>query len=177
MILSKTGYTGEDGFELYVKNKDVHQLWNAIFETSIEIKPIGLAARDTLRLEKGFCLYGNDINEDTSPIEAGLGWITKFNKNFINHNQLKNQKEFGTKKRLVGIEIIDKGIARNGYSIISSKGVNIGKVTSGTKSPTLEKAIALGYVSSEISDINSEIFIQVRNKEIKAKIVELPFVK
>ena len=177
VIISRTGYTGEDGFELYVKNKNVLQLWNAINQTSVKIKPIGLAARDTLRLEKGFCLYGNDINDETSPIEAGLGWITKFNKEFINHRNLKKQKESGINKKLVGIEIIDKGIARNGYLIKSSKGKCIGKITSGTKSPTLGKAIALGYISIEFSHINSEIFIEVRNKEIKAKIVQLPFVK
>ena len=176
VILSRTGYTGELGFELYVKNKDVLQLWNALFSTSINLKPIGLAARDTLRLEKGFCLYGNDITETTSPIEAGLGWITKFTKEFINHKQLKAQKEGGVKRKLVGLELIDKGIARNGYSIFSSEDIEIGMVTSGTMSPTLGKAIAMGYVSKEFSDINSNVFIQIRNKKIQSKVVKLPFV-
>ena len=177
VILSRTGYTGEMGFELYVKNESVKQLWNALFSTSISLKPIGLAARDTLRLEKGFCLYGNDINETTSPIEAGLGWITKFNKEFINHNDLKAQKEGSAKRKLVGLELIDKGIARNGYPIVDSDGNEIGIVTSGTMSPTLSKAIAMAYVPESLSEIESEVFIKVRKKQIKAKVVSLPFVK
>lgn len=177
VILSRTGYTGEIGFELYVKNEYVQKLWNALFSTSINIKPIGLAARDTLRLEKGFCLYGNDINETTSPIEAGLGWITKFNKEFINHEYLKTQQEGSTKRKLVGLELIDKGIARNGYPIVDSVGNEIGVVTSGTMSPTLSKAIAMAYVPNSFSEIESEVFIQVRKKRIKAKVVSLPFVK
>jgi len=177
VILSRTGYTGEIGFELYVKNESVIQLWNAIFKTSVELKPIGLAARDTLRLEKGYCLYGNDINDTTSPIEAGLGWITKFTKKFINHEELKEQKEEGATKKLVGLEIIDKGIARKDYPIVNSVGNEIGIVTSGTMSPSLNKAIAMAYVSKELSKAGSEVYIQVRKKQIKAVVVTLPFLK
>ena len=177
VILSRTGYTGELGFELYVKNKDVKALWGAIFSTSVDIKPIGLAARDTLRLEKGFCLYGNDIDDTTSPIEAGLGWITRFTKKFVNYKQLKAQKEEGVKKKLIGLCLLEKGIARNGYLIFSESGVEIGIVTSGTMSPTLKKAIAMGYISHNFSHVGNEVFIQVRNKRIKSKVVSLPFVK
>ena len=177
VILSRTGYTGELGFELYVKNKDVKALWEAIFSTSVDIKPIGLAARDTLRLEKGFCLYGNDIDDTTSPIEAGLGWITRFTKKFVNYKQLKAQKEEGVKKKLIGLCLLEKGIARNGYLIFSESGVEIGIVTSGTMSPTLKKAIAMGYISHNFSHVGNEVFIQVRNKRIKSKVVSLPFVK
>ena len=177
VILSRTGYTGEIGFELYVKNESTKQLWDAIFTTSIELKPIGLAARDTLRLEKGFCLYGNDINDTTSPIEAGLGWITKFTKEFINHEELKAQKEGGATRKLVGLEIIDKGIARKDYPIVDTDGNEIGIVTSGTMSPSLNKAIAMAYVSKELSKIGSEVYIQVRKKQIKAVVVALPFLK
>ena len=175
VILSRTGYTGEIGFELYVKNNNVCKLWNALFSTSIEIKPIGLAARDTLRLEKGFCLYGNEINENTSPIEAGLGWITKFNKKFINSKHLREQVDLGVKKKLVGLELTDRGIARKGYPVVSSEGDIIGEVTSGTMSPTLSKAIALAYVTVEFSNLDSELFIKLRNKQLSAKIVSLPF--
>jgi aminomethyltransferase len=177
VILSRTGYTGEIGFELYIKNESVKQVWEAIFTTSIELKPIGLAARDTLRLEKGFCLYGNDINDTTSPIEAGLGWITKFTKEFINHKQLKDQKEGSATRKLVGLEIIDKGIARNGYPIVDENGSEIGIVTSGTMSPTLNKAIAMAYVPKELSKVGSTVYIQVRKKQIKAEVVALPFLK
>ncbi|MAW21062.1 MAG: glycine cleavage system protein T [Flavobacteriales bacterium] len=177
VILSRTGYTGEVGFEIYVKNEYVKELWDALFSTSISLKPIGLAARDTLRLEKGFCLYGNDINDTTSPIEAGLSWITDFSKDFINYKNLKIQNEGGSKMRLVGIEIIDKGIARKDYPIVNEDQNEIGVVTSGTMSPTLNKAIAMGYVPRELSEIGSKIFIKVRKKYIKAKIVSLPFVK
>ena len=177
VILSRTGYTGEIGFELYVKNESVKQLWDALFATSIDMKAIGLAARDTLRLEKGFCLYGNDINDTTSPIEAGLGWITKFTKEFINHENLKAQKEGGATKKLVGLELIDKGIARNGYPIVNAEGAEIGIITSGTMSPTLNKAIAMAYVPKELSKVNSEILIQVRKKQIRAKVVAMPFLK
>ncbi len=177
VILSRTGYTGEIGFELYVKNESAKQLWDAIFSTSVELKPIGLAARDTLRLEKGFCLYGNDINDTTSPIEAGLGWITKFTKEFINHEQLKVQKEGGVSKKLVGLELIDKGIARKDYPIVDADGNEIGIVTSGTMSPTLNKAIAMAYVPKALSKIGSEVFIQVRKKQLKAEVVALPFLK
>jgi len=177
VILSRTGYTGEIGFELYVKNEDTKQLWDALFTTSIEMKPIGLAARDTLRLEKGFCLYGNDINDTTSPIEAGLGWITKFSKEFINHEQLKVQKEGGVSRKLVGFQLIDKGIARKDYPIVDVDGNEIGVVTSGTMSPTLNKAIAMAYVPKELTKVGSEVYIKVRKKQIKAEVVALPFVK
>ena len=177
VILSRTGYTGEVGFELYVKNENAIALWKAIFSTDIDVKPIGLAARDTLRLEKGFCLYGNDINESTSPIEAGLGWITKFTKKFINSENLKKQKQEGVKRKLVGLEIIDRGIARKDYPIVNSDRKEIGMVTSGTMSPTLKKAIAMGYVATEFSEIGTEVFVKVRNKHIKAKVVQMPFVK
>jgi aminomethyltransferase len=177
VILSRTGYTGEIGFELYIKNESVKQVWEAIFTTSIELKPIGLAARDTLRLEKGFCLYGNDINDTTSPIEAGLGWITKFTKEFINYKQLKDQKEGSATRKLVGLEVVDKGIARNGYPIVDENGSKIGIVTSGTMSPTLNKAIAMAYVPKELSKVGSEVYIQVRKKQIKAEVVALPFLK
>ncbi len=177
VILSRTGYTGEVGFELYVKNEDVRKLWDVLFSTSVELHPVGLAARDTLRLEKGFCLYGNDINDSTSPIEAGLGWITKFSKEFINSENLKKQKEEGVKRKLVGIELLEKGIARKDYSIVDELGNKIGVVTSGTMSPTLNKAIAMAYVSSEQKDIGNEIYIKVRKKLIKSKVVSLPFVK
>ena len=177
VILSRTGYTGEIGFELYIKNESVKQVWEAIFTTSIELKPIGLAARDTLRLEKGFCLYGNDINDTTSPIEAGLGWITKFTKEFINHKQLKDQKEGSAARKLVGLEVVDKGIARNGYPIVDENGSEIGIVTSGTMSPTLNKAIAMAYVPKELSKVGGTVYIQVRKKQIKAEVVALPFLK
>jgi len=177
VILSRTGYTGEIGFELYVKNESTKQLWDALFSTSIKLKPIGLAARDTLRLEKGFCLYGNDINDTTSPIEAGLGWITKFTKEFINHEELKAQKEGGANRKLVGLTIIGKGIARKDYLIFDDDGNEIGIITSGTMSPSLNKAIAMAYVSKELSKIGSEVYIQVRKKQIKAVVVALPFLK
>ena len=177
VILSRTGYTGEIGFELYVKNEDVRKLWHALFSTSVDLHPVGLAARDTLRLEKGFCLYGNDINDSSSPIEAGLGWITKFSKEFINSENLKKQKEKGVKRTLVGIELLEKGIARKDYSIVDELGNEIGVVTSGTMSPTLNKAIAMAYISSNQKDIGNEIYIKVRKKLIKAKVVSLPFVK
>ena len=177
VILSRTGYTGEIGFELYIKNESVKKVWEAIFTTSIELKPIGLAARDTLRLEKGFCLYGNDINDTTSPIEAGLGWITKFTKEFINHKQLKDQKEGSATRKLVGLEVVDKGIARKDYPIVDADGNEIGIVTSGTMSPSLNKAIAMAYVTKELSEVGSEVYIQVRKKQIKAEVVALPFLK
>jgi len=177
VILSRTGYTGEIGFELYVRNEGTKQLWDALFSTNVKLEAIGLAARDTLRLEKGFCLYGNDINDSTSPIEAGLGWITKFTKEFVNSENLKKQKEEGVSRKLVAIELIDKGIARKDYPIVDVDGKEIGVITSGTMSPTLNKSIALGYVSSEYKSVDSEIYIQVRKKQIKANVVSLPFVK
>lgn len=177
VIISRTGYTGELGFELYVKNEYINPLWEAIFNTDITLKPIGLAARDTLRLEKGFCLYGNDIDESTSPLEAGLGWITKFSKAFIYSTELLEQKQTGLSKKLVGLELVDKGIARHGYLVFSAAGKEIGVITSGTMSPTLKKAIAMGYVSAEFSQLNNEVFVQIRDKQIRARIVALPFVK
>jgi aminomethyltransferase len=177
VILSRTGYTGEIGFELYVKNESAKQLWEAIFTTSVELKPIGLAARDTLRLEKGFCLYGNDISDTTSPIEAGLGWITKFTKDFVDAKLLKEQKAGSVIRKLVGLKLIDKGIARKDYPIVDADGNKIGIVTSGTMSPTLNIAIAMGYVPKVLSEIDTEVFIQVRNKQLKARVVAFPFVK
>ena len=175
VIISRTGYTGEIGFELYVQNKYAIDLWRKLFQTSVKLHPIGLGARDTLRLEKGFCLYGNDIDEQTSPIEAGLGWITKFSKSFINSDNLLKQKKEGVESKLVGIELLDKGIARKDYLILDHQDKVIGRVTSGTISPTLNKSISLGYILSEQASINNEIFIQIRNKKIRSKIVPLPF--
>ena len=177
VILSRTGYTGELGFELYVKNEYVKKLWEALFSTTTHLEPIGLAARDTLRLEKGFCLYGNDINDFTSPIEAGLGWITKFNKIFINSENLKTQKEVGVNRKLVGIELVDKGIARRDYLIVDKDSNEIGVITSGTMSPTLNKPIAMGYVFSKYGSLGTYFYIKVRKKLLKAKVVALPFVK
>lgn len=178
VIISATGYTGAGGFELYVDNKDARKLWDAIFEAGKEfgILPIGLGARDTLRLEKGFCLYGNDIDDSTSPIEAGLGWITKFSKNFINRDYHQKLKEQGTSRKLVGFELIDRGIPRQHYPIKDAQGNLIGEVTSGTQSPTLGKAIGLGYVKTSFSDVNSEIFVEIRDKQLRAKVVKIPFV-
>ncbi len=177
VIISSTGYTGAGGFELYCMNGDVRKLWDAIFEAGAEfnIIPTGLGARDTLRLEKGFCLYGHDINDDTSPIEAGLGWITKFNKNFINSEYHKGLKDNGVSKKLVGFEMIDRGIPRQHYPIKDITGNLIGEVTSGTQSPSLNKGIGLGYVSTANSKVGSEIFIEIRDKAIKAKVVKIPF--
>ena len=179
VIISATGYTGSGGFEIYCKNSEVQQVWDKVLEAGADfgIKPIGLAARDTLRLEMGYCLYGNDIDDTTSPFEAGLGWITKFTKTFINSENLKKQKEEGTKRKLVGIELVDKGIARKDYIIVDENNLEIGVITSGTMSPTLNKAIAMGYVSSDYHKLGSEVYIQVRKKLIKAKIISLPFIK
>ena len=179
VIVSATGYTGSGGFELYIKNKDAEKVWNAIFKAGAEfgIKPIGLAARDTLRLEMGFCLYGNDINDTTSPIEAGLGWITKFTKDFVNAEEFKKQKEEGVTKKLVAFEITDKGVPRHGYEIVNENGEVIGEVTSGTMSPSLKKGIGMGYVTKEYTKRDTQIFIQVRNKALPALIVKLPFYK
>ena len=179
VIVSATGYTGSGGFELYIKNEDAEAIWNAVFEAGAEygIKPIGLAARDTLRLEMGFCLYGNDINDTTSPIEAGLGWITKFTKDFVNAEEIKKHKEEGVSKKLVAFELTEKGIPRHGYEIVDANGNVIGEVTSGTMSPSLKKAIGLGYVTKEYSKRDSQIFIQVRKKAIPATVVRLPFYK
>lgn len=179
VIVSATGYTGSGGFEIYFKNKDAEHIWNAVFEAGKDfgIKPIGLAARDTLRLEMGFCLYGNDIDDTTSPIEAGLGWITKFTKEFTNSKSLLQQKEEGVTRKLVAFEIIGKGIPRQGYDIVNSEGEKIGNVTSGTMSPSLKIGVGLGYVPKSFAKKDTEIFIQVRKKAILAKIVRLPFYK
>lgn len=179
VIISATGYTGSGGFEIYCKNNDVEQVWNMVFEAgkTFGIKPVGLAARDTLRLEMGFCLYGNDINDTTSPLEAGLGWITKFNKDFTNSENLKAQKEAGVSRKLVGFELLDRGIPRHDYEIITADGTNIGIVTSGTMAPSLGKGIGMGYVKTEFAAVDSEIFIQIRNNKVAAKVVKLPFYK
>ena len=179
VIISNTGYTGAGGFEIYVWNKDAEKMWDAIMQAGKEfnIKPIGLGARDTLRLEMGFCLYGNDIDDTTSPIEAGLGWITKFTKEFVNVKQIKEHKEKGTARKLVGFEMIDRGIPRHEYEIVDADGKVIGKVTSGTQSPSLNKAIGMGYVQTQLSKPDSEIFIKVRDKNLKAKVVKIPFYK
>jgi len=177
VVISNTGYTGAGGFEIYFENQYAVNMWDAIFEAgaAFNIKPIGLGARDTLRLEKGFCLYGNDINDSTSPLEAGLGWITKFTKEFTNSNTLREQKEKGISKKLVGFEMIDRGIPRHDYPITDASGQQIGVVTSGTQSPTLQKAIGLGYVPSGLSKAGSEIHIKIRDKVLKAQVVKIPF--
>ena len=179
VIFSTTGYTGSGGCEIYMANEDAPKIWKAVFEAGEEfgVKPIGLGARDTLRLEMGFCLYGNDINDTTSPIEAGLGWITKFTdeKDFIDKEYLLKQKEEGVTRRLRGFEMIDRGIPRQHYEICDADGNNIGEVTSGTMAPALNKAIGMGYVKKEFSKFDTEIFIKIRNKLLKAKIVRTPF--
>jgi aminomethyltransferase len=179
VLVSATGYTGAGGFEIYVENMHARKIWDAIFESgkAFGIKPIGLGARDTLRLEMGFCLYGNDIDDTTSPIEAGLGWITKFTKEFTNSAELKMQKEKGVALKLVGFEMIDRGIPRHGYEIVNASGEKIGHVTSGTQSPSLQKAIGMGYVRTESAKEGSEIFIPIRDKNLKAKVVKVPFWK
>ncbi|HEY3405565.1 MAG TPA: glycine cleavage system aminomethyltransferase GcvT [Ohtaekwangia sp.] len=179
VVISNTGYTGAGGFEIYVDKRHAEIAWNAIFEAGKEfgIKPIGLGARDTLRLEMGFCLYGNDIDDTTSPLEAGLGWITKFTKDFTNSAWLKKQKEDGVLRKLVGFKMIDKGIPRHDYMIKDANGNNIGKVTSGTMSPVLGIGIGLGYVSAEHSSPGSEIFIDIRGKALKAHVSKLPLIE
>lgn len=179
VIISATGYTGSGGFEIYVRNKDIKQVWDKVFEAgkAFGIEPIGLGARDTLRLEMGYCLYGNDIDDTTSPFEAGLGWITKFTKEFINSDALQAEKEAGVKNKLVGFELIDKGVPRQGYPILNAEGEEIGRVTSGTMSPSLNKAIGMGYVPVELATEGSEICIGVRNKSLAAKVVKTPFYK
>lgn len=179
VIISNTGYTGAGGFELYVGKKDAEKVWNKIFEAGKDsgIKPIGLGARDTLRLEMGFCLYGNDIDDTTSPLEAGLGWITKFTKEFTNSANLKKQKEQGVTRKLVGFKMVDKGIPRHDYIIKDDKSNVIGKVTSGTISPVLGTGIGLGYVSSGCSTPEKEIYIDVRGKNLKAIVQKTPFIK
>lgn len=179
VIVSATGYTGSGGFEIYFKNEDAETVWNNIFKAgdAFAIKPIGLAARDTLRLEMGFCLYGNDIDDTTSPLEAGLGWITKFDKEFTNSENLKKEKENGSTRKLVGFELLDRGIPRHDYEIVDATGNVIGKVTSGTQAPSLNKGIGLGYVTIENSKVDSEIFIRIRKNDVAAKVVKTPFYK
>lgn len=181
VIFSTTGYTGSGGCEIYMDNKDAEKIWHAVFEAGKEydIKPIGLAARDTLRLEMGFCLYGNDINDTTSPIEAGLGWITKFNDNnrFINYDALLMQKQNGTSKSLRGFEMVDRAIPRQHYPVCDANGTLIGEVTSGTMGPAVKKAIGMAYISSEYAKPGMEIYIDIRGKLNKAVIVKLPFWK
>lgn len=179
IIISATGYTGSGGFEIYCKNQDVKQVWDRVFEAGnpYGIKPIGLAARDTLRLEMGYCLYGNDIDDTTSPIEADLGWITKFTKPFTNSEALEEEKRQGPRRKLVAFELNERGIPRHGYDIVDAKGTKIGEVTSGTMSPSLGKGIGLGYVPTAFSAIGSEIYIQIRKNAIPATVVKLPFYK
>ncbi|MFC6103452.1 glycine cleavage system aminomethyltransferase GcvT [Olivibacter domesticus] len=179
VLISATGYTGAGGFEIYVENSHAKQVWNAIFEAgkSFGIKPIGLGARDTLRLEMGFCLYGNDIDDTTSPLEAGLGWVTKFTKDFVNADALRKQKEEGVSRKLVGIEMIERGIPRHGYEIVDAADNLLGVVTSGTQSPSLQKSIGLGYVKKDFSKEGTEIFIKIRDKKIKAVVSKPPFIK
>ncbi|MBL7913445.1 MAG: glycine cleavage system aminomethyltransferase GcvT [Bacteroidia bacterium] len=179
ILISATGYTGAGGFEIYFENEHAQHIWNEVFKSGAPygIKPAGLGCRDTLRLEMGFCLYGNDIDDTTSPIEAGLGWITKFTKEFTNSAALKKQKEDGVTRKLVAFEMIDRGIPRHGYPIQDANGNVIGEVTSGTQSPSLQKAIGMGYVTTANSKEGSEIYINVRDKGLKASVVKLPFYK
>ncbi len=179
VLISATGYTGAGGVELYFEDKDdaAEIIWNKIFQegTPAGLKPIGLAARDTLRLEMGYCLYGNDIDDTTTPLEAGLGWITKFTKSFIAKDILEDQKNIGIQKKLIGLEMIEKGIPRHNYEIKDSEGTTIGRVTSGTQSPSLNKAIAMGYVNIAFSKIDTVVYIKVRDKLLTAKVVKMPF--
>ncbi|MDQ4141204.1 MAG: glycine cleavage system aminomethyltransferase GcvT [Bacteroidota bacterium] len=179
VIISATGYTGAGGFEIYVPNAHARTVWDKIMEAGAPfgLKPIGLGARDTLRLEMGYCLYGNDITDSTSPLEGGLGWITKFSKEFTNASHLREQKEKGVARKLIGFEMQEQGIPRAHYEIVNQAGEKIGEVTSGTQSPTLGRGIGLGYVSTEYCQPDQEIYIKVRNKTLKAKVVKLPFVK
>lgn len=179
VIISATGYTGSGGFEIYAKNENIVTIWNKIMEAgaAFGIKPIGLAARDTLRLEMGYCLYGNEITDETSPLEAGLGWVTKFTKDFVNAENLKAEKEAGIKNKLIGFELIERGIPRHDYEIVDKDGNIIGKVTSGTQSPSLGKGIGMGYAPVAFSKEDSEIFIRIRKNDVKAKVVKTPFYK
>ena len=179
VIISSTGYTGAGGYEVYFHNNDAEKIWDAIQEAgkAVGMKMAGLACRDTLRLEMGFCLYGNDINDTTSPIEAGLGWITKFTKDFVNVDYLKKQKEEGVERKLVGFELIERGIPRQHYQIADEAGNIIGEVTSGTQSPSLNKAIGMGYVATAFAKVDTEIYILIRDKKVKAKVVKMPFYK
>lgn len=177
VVISATGYTGAGGFELYFDKKYAKHIWDAVFKagSKFQIKPVGLAARDTLRLEMGYCLYGNDIDDTTSPLEAGLGWITKFNKEFNGWETFLKQKQEGLKRKLIGFELVDKGIPRHDYPIVDESGNKIGKVTSGTMAPSLKKAIGMGYVETKYSQPGSEIFVEIRNSRIKSKVVKMPF--
>ena len=179
VIISATGYTGSGGFEIYCKNSEAEQIWNKVFDAgaAYDIKPIGLAARDTLRLEMGYCLYGNDIDDTTSPIEAGLSWITKFTKDFVNSDYLAKQKEQKPERKLVAFELDERGIPRQDYDIVDENGNIIGNVTSGTMSPCLQKGIGMGYVPRVLAKAGSQIHIQVRKKAIPATVVKLPFYK
>ena len=179
VIISNTGYTGSGGFELYIWNKDASKVWDALMNNgeALGVLPCGLGARDTLRLEKGYCLYGNDIDDTTSPIEAGLAWITKFSEPFVNMAYHQSIKENGPSRKLVGFEMIDRGIPRQHYVIVNAEGEEIGEVTSGTQSPSLGKAIGMGYVRPEYAKSGNEIFVQIRNKTLKAEVVRLPFLK
>lgn len=177
VLISATGYTGAGGFELYFDKEHSLHIWDTIFKAGepYGIKPIGLAARDTLRLEMGFCLYGNDIDDTTSPIEAGLGWITKFTKEFVNSANLAAQKQHGVSRKLVGFEMMERGIPRHDYEIVDAEGNQIGKVTSGTQSPSLQKAIGMAYVKTEFAREGSEIYVKIRDNNILAKVVKMPF--
>jgi aminomethyltransferase len=179
VLISATGYTGAGGVEIYFEDSNgvADIIWNKIFETGTPqgLKPIGLGARDTLRLEMGYCLYGNDIDDTTSPLEAGLGWITKFTKNFIARDILEKQKAIGVTKKLVGVQMVEKGIPRQGYEIQDHMGATIGKVTSGTQSPSLGKAIAMAYVNAPYTAIDTQVYIKVRDKLLTAKVVKMPF--
>jgi len=179
VIVSATGYTGAGGFEIYFDNEHAEEIWTAVFKAGepFGIKPIGLGARDTLRLEMGFCLYGNDIDDTTSPLEAGLGWITKFTKPFTNSEALQEQKQQGIAKKLVGFTMIDRGIPRHDYEVVDADGAVIGRVTSGTQSPSLQKAIGMGYVNKDFAKEGSEIYIKIRDNKIKAQVTKLPFLK
>lgn len=179
VIVSATGYTGSGGIEIYAKNEDVVHIWNEVLKAGEQfgIKPIGLAARDTLRLEMGYCLYGNEINDTTSPIAAGLGWVTKFTKDFVNSENIKADKENGVATKLIGFEMIDRGIPRHDYEIVDAEGNVIGHVTSGTQSPSLNKGVGMGYVNKEFAKEGSEIFIRIRKNDIKAQVVKTPFLK
>ena len=179
VLISATGYTGAGGFEIYVANENAKKIWDAIFQAgeAYGIKPIGLGARDTLRLEMGFCLYGNDIDENTSPFAAGLGWVTKFTNDFVNSDHLKAEKENGSSQKLVGFEMLERGIPRHDYEIVDAEGNKIGHVTSGTQSPTLKKSIGLGYVNKAFSKEGTDIYISIRNQAVKAVVKKPPFVK
>jgi aminomethyltransferase len=177
VIISATGYTGSGGFEIYCKNDQVETIWNKVFEAgaAFGIKPVGLAARDTLRLEMGFCLYGNDINDTTSPLEAGLGWITKFTKEFTNSENLKKQKEAGIARKLIAFEMQERAVPRHDYEIVDASGAVIGIVTSGTMSPSMNKGIGLGYVTVANAAVDGDIYIRIRKNDVPAKVVKLPF--